>query len=60
MRVRVATLLAMACCTLMVRLALLLWLTVSWLPWARGRVLLAWTLVCLPLSRVSLSSIWKS
>ncbi|MCY1251252.1 hypothetical protein D9M72_649890 [compost metagenome] len=49
-RVRLATLLAIACCTLMVRFELLLWLTANWLPCASGCLLLAWTLVCLPLS----------
>ncbi|MNL24669.1 hypothetical protein D3C87_1461140 [compost metagenome] len=56
MRVRVATLEAMACCTVMARLPADGWVTATLVPWANGWLLVAWTVVWRPLSRVTLSS----
>ncbi|MNP20727.1 hypothetical protein D3C76_1133140 [compost metagenome] len=56
MRVRVATLAAMACCTVTARLPAEGWVTAMLVPWDRGWLLKAWSVVCRPLSRVSLSS----
>ncbi|MNV64559.1 hypothetical protein D3C71_1572060 [compost metagenome] len=58
--VRVATWLALACCSMIARRLLSVWLTVTWLPWGRGWLALACSWVWVPLACISRSTSWKS
>ena len=54
--VRVDTWLALACCNMIARRLLSVWLTVIWLPWGSGWLALACSWVCTPLACISRST----